>query len=94
MILIRYYKILGVTLFAGCLAVAVIVQTSLDLKSVTTSNDFITAILHSDGVVGLFDRFMLYLALFIAIAGFGIGSFCFGIGEILAKLDRENHSSD
>lgn len=86
--MIVYYRILGVLILLVCVVLAIVVYTQIDLQSVTTSNDFINAVLHSPGVVSIADRAKLCAAVFLVFAGLGIGSFCYGIGELMERLEH------
>ncbi|GEM_PF-3116909 len=72
---------------AGCV-IGWILQSAFDVRQITTSNDFITAMLHQDAVVAIVDQAKQYIALGIAALGFCLGVLSFGIGIILGRLRR------
>jgi Flp pilus assembly protein protease CpaA len=81
-----YYRILAIVIFAGCIVIAFCFNGAADIRSLQSSNDFINAMIHSPTFTALADRLRLLISIFIAVAGLGIGSFCFGIGEILKRV--------
>ena len=84
--MILYYRVLGVLLLIICVVLAIIFYTMVDLRSVTAANPFAANMLESPGVLRFIDSIRTLGALFMIVAGIGIGSFCFGIGQILSKL--------
>ena len=70
----------------GAIVVANIFKSSFDIRTITTSNDFITSMLHSDAVVGLTDQAKTYVAYLIAAIGCCFGILAFGIGMVLSRL--------
>jgi hypothetical protein len=72
---------------AGCV-IGQILQSAFDVRQITTSNDFITSILHQDAVVALVEQTKQYAALGIMALGFGFGLLSFGIGMILGRLRK------
>jgi hypothetical protein len=85
---IAYYKALGILIVIACIVLAFVFYSKADIRSVQAENDFVNAMLHSESMHAYADQGRLLISLFIAVAGFGIGSFCFGIGAILGRLER------
>ncbi len=63
-------------------------QSAFDIRQITTSNDFITAILHQDAVVTLVEQAKQYVALGIMALCFCFGLLSFGVGMILGRLRK------
>jgi hypothetical protein len=61
-----------------------------DVRTITTSNDFITAIIQSPSVVTILEQVKYYVALMIGAVGCGFGLLAFGIGMILSRLRKMN----
>lgn len=90
--MVAYYRILAIVIFVGCIVIAIGFYSAADARSMQTSNDFINAMIHSPSFTMMTDRLRMLLSTFIAVAGLGIGSFCFGIGEILKRLGQPRTS--
>lgn len=84
-----YYKVLGAAIFIVCVIVAIVFFSQFDLRTISTENDFINAMLHSTSMVAMADRIKLCVTIFMIAAGLGIGSFCFGIGEVLKRVQQK-----
>ncbi|TFH65455.1 MAG: hypothetical protein E4G91_02415 [Candidatus Zixiibacteriota bacterium] len=63
-------------------------QSAFDIRQITTSNDFINAVLHQEAVVTLVEQAKQYVALGIIALGFCFGLLSFGIGMILGRLRK------
>jgi hypothetical protein len=63
-------------------------QSAFDIRQITTSNDFITSVLHQDAVVTLVEQAKQYVALGIMALSFCFGLLSFGIGMILGRLRK------
>jgi hypothetical protein len=86
----KLFKIFGIVIPVITIIVGYLLVTSFDLRSVTTENDFITAILHSDSVYELSNKAKTILAVAISALGFCFGWLSFGIGLVLSRLRRLN----
>ncbi len=82
----RFYKVMGFVIPVGAIGIAYLLITSFDLRSVTTENDFITAMLHSESVYQLSEKGKLVIGTAISVLGFCFGLLSYGIGAILARL--------
>lgn len=86
--MVTYYKSLGIVILIACVVLAFVLYSKADIRSVQAENDFVNAMLHSQSMHAYADSGRLLISIFIAVAGFGIGSFCFGIGAILRRLQH------
>lgn len=82
----KIYKLFGIVIPLASIAVAYLLVTNFDLRSITTENDFVTAILHSDSLYQLSERGKIMLGTAISVLGFCFGLISFGIGLTLTKL--------
>jgi Flp pilus assembly protein protease CpaA len=83
-----FFKIVGVVIVIAGYVIGQTLQSAFDIRQITTSNDFITAILHQDAVVALVEQAKQYVALGIIALSFGFGLLSFGIGMILGRLRK------
>lgn len=84
----KIYKVFGIVLPLTGIVIAYVLVNSFDIRSVTTENDFITAMLHSEAVFELTNKAKLILGIAIGVVGFCFGLLSFGIGLILARLRK------
>lgn len=84
----RFFKIMGFIIPLTAIGIAYLLATSFDLRKVSTENDFITAILHSESVYQLSEKGKLILGVAISALGFCFGLLSFGIGTILTRLKK------
>lgn len=84
----KVFKIFGFVIPIAAIIVAYLLVTKFDLRSVTTENDFITAILHSDSVYQLSNQAKMLIGIALSTLGFCFGLLSFGIGLVLTRLDR------
>ncbi len=84
----KLFKISGITIPLVTIIVAYFLVTSFDLRSVTTENDFITAMLHSDSVYELSNKAKTLVAAAISALGLCFGWISFGIGVVLSRLRK------
>ena len=83
-----FFKIVGAAIvIVGCV-VGQLLQSAFDIRQITTSNDFITAILHQDAMVAIVEQAKLYVALGIMALSFCFGLLSFGIGMVLGRLRK------
>lgn len=68
--------------------VGYLILTMLNVREVTTENDFITAMLHSDGVYVAVEKVKTAIAISVFALGFCLGVITFGIGILLGRLKR------
>jgi hypothetical protein len=64
-----FFKIVGVVIVIAGYVIGQTLQSAFDIRQITTSNDFITAILHQDAVVALVEQTKQYVALGIIASG-------------------------
>jgi hypothetical protein len=83
-----FFKIVGIAIVIAGYVIGQILQSAIDVRQISTSNDFINAILHQDAVVALVEQTKQYAALGIMALGFGFGLLSFGIGMILGRLRK------
>ncbi|MGB5106099.1 MAG: hypothetical protein WBP29_01460 [Candidatus Zixiibacteriota bacterium] len=86
----KVFKIFGFVIPIATIIIAYFLVTKFDLRSVTTENDFITAILHSDSVYQLSNQAKTLIGVALSALGFCFGLLSFGIGIVLTRLDRLN----
>ena len=84
----KLFKIFGFVIPLVTVVIAYFLVTKFDLRSVTTENDFITAILHSDSVYQLSNQAKMLIGVAMSALGFCFGLLSFGIGLVLARLDK------
>lgn len=84
----RFYKVMGFVIPLAAIGIAYLLITSFDLRSVSTENDFITAMLHSESVYQLSEKGKFVIGVAISVLGFCFGLLSFGIGVILSRLKR------
>ena len=84
----KLFKIFGFVIPLVTVVIAYFLVTKFDLRSVTTENDFITAILHSDSVYQLSNQAKTLIGVAMSALGFCFGLLSFGIGLVLARLDK------
>jgi hypothetical protein len=81
----KLYKIVGILIFVVATVVAFCLQQQLNIREVQTENDFMTAMLHSDGVYAMVEKIKLAAAVGISGLGFCLGFISYGIGVILGR---------
>jgi hypothetical protein len=84
--MVSYLKILGLLLLIISIAAAAIMFSSLDPRSVHSSNDFVNALLHSEDVYQASFKIRLALSGFVALLGITVASICLAISQILSRL--------
>ncbi len=84
----RFYKVMGFVIPLAATGIAYLLITSFDLRSVSTENDFITAMLHSESVYQLSEKGKFVIGVAISLLGFCFGLLSYGIGVILSRLKR------
>ncbi len=84
----KLYKFLGILMPIAAAVVGYLVLTMLNIREVSTENDFITAMLHSDGVYNAVEKMKSVAAVAIFALGVCFGIVTFGIGIVLARLKR------
>lgn len=72
-------------IFVVAVAIAFWMKSQINLREVQTENDFITAILHSDGVYNMAEKLKLAAAIGVSGVGFCFGFIAYGIGIILGR---------
>lgn len=72
----------------AAVVLANVLLSAFDVKSISTPNEFITAMIHSDSVVVIVEKLKFILALFIGGLGCCFGLLSFGIGMILSRLRK------
>ena len=83
-----FFKIVGAAIVIAGFVMGQTLQSAFDIRQITTSNDFITSILHQDAVVTLVEQAKQYVALGIMALSFCFGLLSFGIGMILGRLRK------
>lgn len=84
----KIYKICGFAIPLLGIVIAYLLVTSFDIRSITTENDFITAMLHSDAVYELTNKAKTIIGVAIASVAFCFGLLSFGVGLILSRLKK------
>jgi hypothetical protein len=70
------------------------IATSIDLSTVSGTNDLVGAMLKSDLVSGIVNRTQVTSGLVVGGMGVCLGMIMFGIGSILDRLSKLNRSSN
>ncbi len=70
------------------------IATSIDLSTVSGTNDLVGAMLKSDLVSGIVNRTQVTSGLVVGGMGVCLGIIMFGIGSILDRLNKLNRSSN
>lgn len=84
----KLYKFLGILIPVAAAGIGYLVLTMINIREVTTENDFITAMLHSDGVYNAVEKLKTIAALAIFALGICFGIVTFGLGVVLARLRK------
>ncbi len=84
----KLYKFLGILIPIAAAVAGYFVLTLINIREVTTENDFITAMLHSDGVYNAVEKLKSAAAIAIFTLGVCFGVITFGIGIVLARLRK------
>jgi hypothetical protein len=84
----KVYKICGIIIPLLGIIIAYMLVNSFDIRSITTENDFITAMLHSDAVYELTNKAKMILGIAITCVALCFGLLSFGIGLILKRLRK------
>ena len=84
----KFYKIMGFVIPIVAIGIAYMIVANFDLRSVTTENDFITAMLHSESVYQISEKGKIVLGTAISALGFCFGILSFGIGTVLSRLKK------
>lgn len=84
----KFYKLMGFVIPIAAIGVAYVIVSNFDLRSVTTENDFITAMLHSEAVYQLSEKGKFVVGSAISVIGICFGLLSFGIGVILSRLKK------
>lgn len=84
----KFYKVMGIVIPIVAIGVAYLLVANFDLRSVTTENDFITAMLHSESVYQISEKGKFVLGTAISALGFCFGLLSYGIGTVLTRLKK------
>jgi hypothetical protein len=82
------FKIVGAAIVIAGFILSQILQSVFDVRQITTSNDFINAILHQEAVYAIAEQFKQLAAWGIIALGLCFGLLSFGIGVILGRLRK------
>jgi len=85
----RLYKLMGILMPLVALGIAYAVLTMINVREVTTENDFITALLHSDGVYQAVEKLKKVAAVSIVALGLCFGIITYGLGIVLARIKHQ-----
>jgi hypothetical protein len=80
-----YLKLLGVLIFVASLLGAIKIYGALDISTMSQSNQMLGALLSSPALVERTDQMRLWSSVYLVLLGLGIGSLCFGVGEVLRR---------